>query len=148
MSEININPCLQECEGCVIKVEHRCLNDDFAEVLNRLANADMNLIVVPVYTPYPSKFVALMEKLLSVSYRVEGRPLKNKPTAIFYYCSVKIVDEMPIKYLWRQYLMDSGYYTPPTPNYPFLNEGNCDELNEKYNRDITACIKDFVINIP
>lgn len=29
-----------------------------------------------------------------------------------------------------------SYFTPPTPNYPFLNEGGCDELNEKYNKDI------------
>ena len=62
-----------------------------------------------------------MEKLLNVCYRIENRPLKNKPTVLFLYCSVKIADETQLKIHWQQYLMDTGYSFTEV-NYPYLNE--------------------------
>lgn len=140
MSSIDIKPCLQ-CAEC--KDADKCDKDNFPEVLNRLVNTDFNLIVVPVYTPYPSKFVALMEKLLGVSYLKKDKPLRNKETAIVYYCSTKICDETPIKILWQKYLMDK--YSFDIPNYNFIN--NERNPNEKYDGNITEYVKDIVTNM-
>ncbi len=39
-------------------------NDDFDSILNILIDAEVLLLVVPVYCPYPAKFTALLERLL------------------------------------------------------------------------------------
>jgi len=115
-------------------------SDGFSDVLNRLVNADFILLAVSVYCPYPSKFVALMERLLDVSYQNSNKPLKGK-IAIVYYCSVKICDETPIKLLFQKYLMDD--YRFDTPNYDKYtnNEPN---PNEKYHNDVTQYVLDIV----
>ena len=147
LAEQNITHCKQNCSGCVISTEYRCLDgDDTEAILTRLSTADINLIIVPQYYPYPSKFVALMEKLLNACFRTENRPLKGKPTAIFLYCSCKISDDTQLKILWQQYLMDSGYSFYEV-NYPFLNENYSENVNQKYQRDITAYIRDVVSRI-
>ena len=140
MSSVDIKPCLQ-CKDC--KDSRECGKDNFPEVLHRLVDSDLNLIVVPVYTPFPSKFVAVMEKLLGASYLKKDKPLKGQRTAIVHYCSTKICDETPIKLLWQKYLMED--YRFDIPNYNFVNhEPN---PNEKYNRNITAYVKDIVLNM-
>lgn len=145
MADCEITHCKQDCPGCVIKSEGRCLfGDDFEKIQTRLVSADMNLIVVPAYCPYPSKFTALMEKLLNSCYLTENKPLKNKPTSIFYYCSSKIVDDTGLKILWQKYLMDEGY-SFSEPNYPFLNQRFDEELNERFDRDITKYIREFML---
>lgn len=147
LADYDIPHCKQDCAGCVIKTEHRCLHDNDTEIIMaKLIDADMNVIIVPVYFPYPSKFTVLMEKMLHSCYRIENRPLKNKPTALFLYCSVKIIDEKPLKILWQQYLMDVGYSFNEV-NYAYLNSGYNNELNRKYNNDITAYIKEFLLTI-
>lgn len=146
-ADYDISHCRQDCTDCVIKTQHRCLHDRDTEILmEKLMNADMNLIVVPVYFPYPSKLIAFMEKLLNVCFRTQNRPMKSKPTALFLYCSVKIADETQLKIHWQQYLMDGGYSFIEV-NYPYLNESFYDGLNAKYNNDITAYIKDFLLNM-
>jgi multimeric flavodoxin WrbA len=147
LADYNISHCKQDCISCVIKTEHRCLLDNDTEtIMKKLTCADINMIIVPIYFPYPSKFIALMEKLLNSCYRIENRPLKDKPTALFLYCSVKIVDESQLKILWQQYLMDGGYSFTKV-NYPYLNETFHDRLNAKYNDNITEYIKDFLLNL-
>jgi multimeric flavodoxin WrbA len=147
LADYDITHCKQDCSGCVIKTEHRCLHDSDTEIIiHKLINADINLVVVPLYFPYPSKFTALMEKLLNACYRTENRPLKDKPTALFLYCSVKIVDETGLKILWQQYLMDDGYSFCEVV-YPYLNSNFQDELNKKYNNDITIYIKELLMNL-
>lgn len=140
MSSVDIKPCFQ-CHDCTDS--KKCDKDDFPQVLHRLANADVNVIVVPVYTPYPSKFVALMEKLLGASYLKSDKPLRGKKTAIVHYCSSKICDETPIKLLWQKYLMDD--YRFDIPNYDFINQEQ--NPNEKYNRDIIQYVKDIVLHM-
>ncbi len=116
-------------------------NDDFDDILARMINSDVILLIVPAYCPYPAKFVALMERLLDVSYLVENKPLENKFIGIFYYCSVKILDETPIKLLFQKYLMN---------NYSF-DEINYDKFanaeatpNEKYHNNITEYVLDVI----
>ena len=145
MAEHQITHCRQECQGCVIQSEHRCLDgDDTFEIQEKLRQADMNLIIVPRYYPYPSKFTALMEKLLNTCLRASNRPLKGKPTAIFLYCSSKIDDERQLKILWQQYLMDEGYSFFEV-NYPFLNEDYSEGLNDRYHKNIVEYIQDFLM---
>ena len=115
--------------------------DDFDNVLNRLIRADFLLFAVPAYCPYPAKFVALMERLLDVSYQNPAKPLKGKKVAIVYYCSVKICDETPIKLLFQKYLMDDYSFDVINYNKYVNNEPN---PNEKYNNDITEYILDII----
>lgn len=114
-------------------------SDQFKNILTRLVEADAIFAVVPVYCPYPAKFCALMERLLDVSYLNTNKPLKDKPVAIFYYCSSKICDETELKILFQKYLMDD--YRFDIPNYSrFIN--NEPNPNEKYNNDVLKYILD------
>lgn len=140
MSSINVKPCLM-CDNCTGGAT--CDKDNFPEALARLVNSDINIIVVPVYAPYPSKFVALMEKLLKVAYLNSNKPLNGKKTAIVYYCSTKICDETPIKVLWQQYLTDD--YNFDFPTYNFINHEQ--NPNERYNYNVTEYVEDIVLNI-
>lgn len=64
-----------------------------------IASLDViNLIAVPIYYLYPSKFIARMEKLLNACCRTENRAPKDKPTAIFLYCSEKLPMNLRYKY--------------------------------------------------
>ena len=144
LADYQLTPCLVSCKDCAAKKERRCLYDESGEILLLLQEADINFIIVPQYYPYPSKFAALMEKLLAFSYRVENRPLKGKPTAIFRYCSCKILYESELKILWQQFLMDEGF-SFEKPNYPYLNQE--DDANAKYNQDIVAYVRDVVCRI-
>ena len=115
--------------------------DGFGDVLNRLITADCLLLAIPVYCPYPAKFVAFMERLMDVSYQNAHKPLLGKQVAIVYYCSVKICDETPIKILFQKYLMDD--YRFDIPNYDgYIN--NEPSPNEKYNNDVTQYVLDIV----
>ena len=144
LSDYKLTPCLVNCKNCVAKNERRCLYDESGEILSILQTADINVIIVPQYYPYPSKCASLMEKLLAFSYRVENRPLKGKPTAIFRYCSCKILDESDLEILWQQFLMDKGF-SFLEPNYPYLNQE--DDANTKYDGDIVTYVRDVICNI-
>ena len=131
LAKTNITPTLTETEA----------DDSFDDILKRLKFADVLFLIIPVYCPYPSKFVAFMERLLDVSYQNSNKPLKGKPVAIFYYCSNKICDETPLKVLFQKYLMDD--YRFDISNYEkYLNA----EINpnEKYNHNITEYILDVI----
>lgn len=134
LSEMNISPTLTPLYE----------NDMFNNVLTRLVSADVILLVIPVYCPYPAKFVALMERLLDVSYLNFDKPLLGKKTAIVYYCSTKICDERPLKTLFQKYLMND--YRFDIPNYEnYINH----ELNpnEKYENDVTKYVLDILNNL-
>lgn len=44
---------------------HKCIikDDDFEKVFQKMVEADGIIICIPLYTPIPSKFVALIERL-------------------------------------------------------------------------------------
>lgn len=121
-----------------------CENDMFGNVLGRMVSSDVILLIIPAYCPYPAKFVALMERLLDVSYLNPNKPLLGKKTAIVYYCSTKICDEKPLKILFQKYLMiDYRFDVPNYGNY-INNEIN---PNEKYDNDVTKYVLDILKNI-
>jgi multimeric flavodoxin WrbA len=130
MSDVKIEACIA-CTQC--SKTGQCVlppnsNDMFQNILERLKIADTILVITPIYSPYPSKLVALMERLLSVSYfgyefgKIE-RPLKNKKAAIFCYGSTKIEDEKQLKLLFQKYFMDKYSFTEVSYNY-LNNENN------------------------
>ena len=145
MSETKIEGCVS-CEQC--GKTGKCIlpenpNDKFQNVLIRLVNADVILVISPIYSPYPSRLVALMERLLSISYfgftigKIE-RPLKNKQVAIICYGSSKIEDEKQMKLLFQKYLMDEYSFTEI--NYKYINR--IDNPNDKY-----ANVCEYVDNV-
>jgi multimeric flavodoxin WrbA len=149
MSEIEIEGCIA-CEGCgktgkCILPENK--NDSFDNVLLRLKKADAIIVISPIYSPYPSRLVALMERLLSISYfgfsigKIE-RPLKNKKMGIICYGSSKIEDEKQLKLLFQKYLMDDYSFTEVSYNY--LNK--IENPNEKY-RNVCEYVDDVLSNI-
>lgn len=135
MSETKIEGCIA-CEGCA--KSGKCIlpesqNDMFEDILSRLKKAEAILIITPIYSPYPSRLVALMERLLSISFfgyeigKIE-RPLKNKRTGVICYGSSKIEDDIPMKLLFQKYLMDNYSFTEIS--YDFINDEK--NPNQKY----------------
>lgn len=134
LAEMNISPTLTPI----------CENDMFDNILARMVFADVILLIIPAYCPYPAKFVALMERLLDVSYLNPNKPLLGKRIAIVYYCSTKICDEKPLKTLFQKYLMND--YRFDTPNYDnYIN--NEPNPNKKYCNDVTKYVLDILKNI-
>lgn len=135
MSESNITACLA-CEKCGIT--GKCVlsnknNDMFENILYRIISSDIFLVITPIYSPYPSRLTAFMERLLSISffgytYNKIERPLKGKKTGIICYGSNKIEDETQLKMLFQKYLMDNYSFT--NIDYDYLN--NEPNPNEKY----------------
>lgn len=96
-ADLEIKPCkacycgTQEVKfyGCAQK-PHRCIikDDDFEEVFQEMVEADGIIVSVPLYTPIPSKFVALIERLMQMVYsssEVDKKfvwPLSGKPFSI------------------------------------------------------------------
>lgn len=80
LAEVNISPTLTPLYE----------NDMFDNILARMVSADIILLVIPVYCPYPAKFIALMERLLDVSYLNSNKPLLGKKTAIVYLCKLYV----------------------------------------------------------
>jgi multimeric flavodoxin WrbA len=96
LADFNIKPCLAcysgihevEYYGCA-KKPHKCLiRDDFESVFQKMVEADGIIVCVPLYTPIPSKFVALIERLMMIVYsssEVDKEfvwPLTGKPFSI------------------------------------------------------------------
>ncbi|MEW6621386.1 MAG: flavodoxin family protein [bacterium] len=77
LAELEIKPCkacysgVQQVEyyGCA-KKPHKCIieDDDFEEVFQRMVEADGIIACIPLYTPIPSKFTALIERLMMIVY--------------------------------------------------------------------------------
>jgi multimeric flavodoxin WrbA len=148
MAELKIEGCTAcaNCSGtgqCIIDSS----DDDFENVLTRLIKADVILIVTPIYSPYPSRLTALMERLLSISYfpyeyDKRKRPLLGKATGIICYGSSKIEDEKQLKLLFQKYLMDSYSFTEIS--YKYIND--IEKPNEKYS-DVVEYVEDVITNL-
>jgi multimeric flavodoxin WrbA len=100
MSEIKIDGCI-DCQLCskTGKCEQsKVFNDMFEETLDKLVKSDIILFITPIYAPYPSRLIALIERLFSISFygyinnKIE-KPLINKKVGIFCYGSSKIEDD-------------------------------------------------------
>lgn len=90
---------LEGCCGtgaCIQTPEMRCVQkqDDFNQLFDKMAESDAILFLVPKYSPYPSKVMAVIERLMSISwwgYGAHGKMsefvLAGKPAAIAAYSS-------------------------------------------------------------
>ncbi|MEW6606879.1 MAG: flavodoxin family protein [bacterium] len=97
LADCKIEPCLA-CYSGVEKVTyygcaqkpHKCIikDDDFEEVFQKMVEADGIIVCIPLYTPIPSKFVALIERLMMIVYSSSEVdedfvwPLSGKPFSI------------------------------------------------------------------
>jgi multimeric flavodoxin WrbA len=149
MSEIKVEGCIA-CEKCgsigkCILPETK--NDNFEYVFMKMKKADAILLITPIYSPYPSRLTALMERLLSISFfgNMIGkyeRPLKNKKVGIICYGSTKIEDDKQLKLLFQKYLMDNYSFTEV--NYRYIN--NEINPNEKY-KSVCDYVEDVINKI-
>lgn len=148
MSELKVEGCIA-CEKC--STTGRCVlpqntNDMFNNILNRLITANVIILITPIYSPYPSRLTALMERLLSISFFAFQnskitRPLKGKSTAIICYGSSKIENENQLKLLFQKLLMDKYSFTDI--NYQYINQ--IENPNEKY-KNVVEYVNDIVCN--
>jgi len=118
MADLEIKPCracysgVEEVEyyGCAEK-PHRCAiqDDDFDYVFQKMVEADGIIVCVPLYTPIPSKFVALIERLMMIVWSASEVdkdfkwPLSGKPFSIIgtsYSSSTNWVLKPLRKYAW------------------------------------------------
>ncbi|HAW49555.1 TPA: hypothetical protein DCX16_01190, partial [bacterium] len=77
LADCKIKPCkacysgVEEVKyyGCA-KKPHKCIieDDDFEEVFQKMVEADGIIACIPLYTPIPSKFTALIERLMMIVY--------------------------------------------------------------------------------
>ena len=97
LADLEIKPC-KACYSGVRKVKyygcakkpHKCIikDDDFEEVFQKMVDADGIIVCVPLYTPIPSKFTALIERLMLIVYSSSEVdkdfvwPLSGKPFSI------------------------------------------------------------------
>jgi NAD(P)H-dependent FMN reductase len=97
LADFEITPC-KACYSGVEKVKyygcaekpHRCIikDDDFEKVFQKLIASDGIIVCVPLYTPIPSKFTALIERLMMIVYSSSEVdpdfvwPLSGKPFSI------------------------------------------------------------------
>lgn len=97
LADLEIKPCkacylgVQKVKyyGCA-KKPHKCIieDDDFEKVFQKMVEADGIIACIPLYTPIPSKFIALIERLMMIVYsssEVDKNfvwPLSGKPFSI------------------------------------------------------------------
>ena len=97
LADFEIKPCLAcysgiqkiKYYGCA-KKPHKCVikNDDFEKIFQKMIRVDGIIVCVPLYTPIPSKFIALIERLMMIVYsssEVDKNfvwPLSGKPFSI------------------------------------------------------------------
>lgn len=118
LADYKINPCkacysgVKESKyyGCAEK-PHKCIirDDDFDDIFQKMINVDGIIICVPLYTPIPSKFTALIERLMMIVYSSSEIdkdfvwPLSGKPFSIIgtsYESSTNWVLKPLRKYAW------------------------------------------------
>jgi len=97
LADFKIKPCLA-CYSGIEKIKyfgcakepHRCIikDDDFEMVFQKMVDADGIIVCIPLYTPIPSKFTALIERLMMIVYTSSEVdedfiwPLSGKPFSI------------------------------------------------------------------
>lgn len=149
MADVRIEGCLA-CANC--SKTGKCIirpsdNDMFEFILNKLSVSDKILIITPIYSPFPSKLVAFMERLLSISYfpyeyNKRARPLNGKSVGIVCYGSCKIEDEKQLKLLFQKCLMDNYSFTDIS--YDYINK--IDNPNSIFN-DVVDYVEYIIKNM-
>lgn len=95
LGTLNIHGCCAT-GACVQTPEKRCVNknDDFNMLFDKIAKSDALLFIVPKYGPYPSKVVAVVERLMAISWwgygqhkKINEFVLAGKPAAMVAYTS-------------------------------------------------------------
>lgn len=118
LADLEMKPC-QACYSGVEEVEyygcaekpHKCTiqDDDFEHVFQKMVEADGIIVCVPLYTPIPSKFVALIERLMMIVWSASAVdkdfswPLSGEPFSIIgtsYSGSTNWVLKPLRKYAW------------------------------------------------
>jgi multimeric flavodoxin WrbA len=135
MAEMNIQGCIacEKCSDTGSCILSKNENDDFNKILQTCITNDILLIITPIYSPYPSRLTAFMERLLSISFfpymkNEAVKPLLTKPTGIFCYGSAKIEDDKQLKILFQKCLMNK--YSFYEVDYDYIN--NDKEPNKNY----------------
>ena len=142
MAEMNIQGCIacEKCSdsgSCVLSNNE---NDDFNKILQICIANDILLIITPIYSPYPSRLTAFMERLLSITFfpymkNKTAKPLLDKKTGMFCYGSGKIEDDKQLKILFQKCLMNK--YSFFEVDYKYIN--NDKEPNKNY-KDINEYV--------
>ncbi|MBU2610876.1 MAG: flavodoxin family protein [Chloroflexi bacterium] len=111
--------------GCAEK-PHRCIiqNDDFEYAFQKMVEADGLIACVPLYTPIPAKFVALIERLMMIVWSAGEVdkdfkwPLSGKPFSIIGTSFDNSTDAWVLKPL-RKYAWLLRFYQPRIDNQVF-----------------------------
>ena len=97
LADARLEPC-QACRKCVKTRACAIEKDDFKKVLARLKAAEALVLITPRYAPIPSKVVALIERLTSISYnpaeedQAFSAPLRGKPWGLLGFDSQGMLD--------------------------------------------------------
>lgn len=95
LANLNLKNCCGTGE-CIKTPEMRCVHndDDFNKLFDKINESDAVLFIVPKYAPYPSKIMALMERIMAISYwgyeqygKMDEFAFAKKPAAIVAFAS-------------------------------------------------------------
>ena len=73
LAKFDINSCCATGE-CGNNEKRRCIKteDDFNHLCDKINDSDALLLIIPKYTPYPSKLIALLERISALSWWAYG----------------------------------------------------------------------------
>ncbi|MCP4146675.1 MAG: flavodoxin family protein [bacterium] len=96
LATLKIDNCCATSE-CTTSGENRCVrkHDDFNMLYDKMSQSDMVFFIVPKYAPYPSRFMAMLERMTAISWWGYGQHQKmddfimaGKPAAMLAFTSV------------------------------------------------------------
>lgn len=95
LAKMNVQGCCGTA-ACAQTEEKRCVHkqDDFTSLFNNMIASDAVLFIVPKYAPYPSRLLAVIERLMAISYwgygekgKIDEFVLYGKPAAMVAFSS-------------------------------------------------------------
>ena len=95
LANLNLNNCCGT-GACVKTPEMRCVHneDDFNKLYDKINESDAVLFIVPKYAPYPSKVMAVMERIMAISFwgyeqygKMDEFAFAKKPAAMVAFAS-------------------------------------------------------------
>jgi multimeric flavodoxin WrbA len=144
ISELNIGPCWACYDSCS-KESYRCIvEDDFQAVLKKMEEAQALVVGSPLYFPFPSRLVALAERLACLAYFFEERgfktrePLEDKPCGLV--AATGGSDPMPVLQYLSNWALSLKMKPITVKFYPYFGVAAVGRLEEDGNKPLEKAL--------
>lgn len=142
-SDTSFQPCVQ-CSRCSIVKQCAKYADGFNETIEKLKEAEIIIVVSPLYAPIPSRLAAFLERLTSITYSTKIRSKHISPPLQGKKCSVIGYDSKGVNKMLEKLISDTL-----EPCFSYSAEDNVyvydyiDHFTEENHQsgDVSACLK-------